>query len=1054
MSCPRCQHPNPPASRFCSNCGASLAVSCPSCGHGNTPGSRFCNGCGEALASPVAAPANAAPESYTPKHLAARILTSRGALEGERKQVTVLFADLKGSMELLADRDPEEARRILDPIVERMMEAVHHYEGTVNQVMGDGIMALFGAPLAHEDHALRACYAALRMQERVRSYGDDMQRTHGVPMQIRVGLNSGDVVVRAIGSDLHMDYTAVGQTTHLAARMEQMAKPGSILLTPGTLRLAEGHVRVKSLGLVSVKGLAETMEVFELTGATSARTRLQVSAGRGLTRFVGREVEMDLLHVALDRVSAAHGQVVALIGEPGVGKSRLVWELAQSHRAAGWVTLEASAVSYGKASGFLPVVDLLRSYFGVEDRDNPRRVREKLIGRLLALDESLRPALPTIEGLLDVSAESAAWTGLGAEERRRRVLDAVKRLVVRESQVQPVLLVFEDLQWVDADTQALLDDLVESLPSHRLLLLVNYRPEYRHAWGGKSYYEQIRLDPLLPESAESLLAGLLGADATLAPLTSVLIERTQGNPFFLEESVRALVETAALIGEPGNYRLVKAMQLAQVPTTVQAILAARIDRLPPEDKSILQTASVIGTDVPLPLLRAISAVSEDDLAGTLARLQSAEFLYETRLAPDAEYTFKHALTQEVAYTSLLRERRQALHVSVVNGIERLYADRLAEQHHRLVHHAFRGELWSKALTYLKELGEVASPAEIDRVMGLGPENPGQLWWAGEHERAVKAAERDLTVAASFGNFALRIVSGGRLGQANHALGNYGRAVELFRQTVTSLGGDLVHERFGMAALPSVWARSWLAWSLAEQGGFAEGVLIGDEAVRIAESADHSYSRVQAAFGLGTLYVIQGRADEAIQILEQGLVLARLEDIRFLIPFITGPLGVAYSLADQPDRAVTVLEQTVEQAVAMRLAANRGLRLVWLGHAYLRAGQRESALDAARRALRSAEEQHEAGARAYVQRLLGDIARSAEKPDVPAARSAYQEGIDLAEALGMRPLVAHYRLGLGALGYRTGRPDEAGEHLNTAATMYRDMDMRFWLAKAEAERSRR
>ena len=1052
MSCPRCRHPNPPTARFCSNCGASLAVACPARGHDSAPGSRFCNGCGEALSFPTAAPQRATPESYTPKHLAARILTSRGALEGERKQVTVLFADLKGSMELLADRDPEEARLILDPVLERMMEAVHHYEGTVNQVMGDGIMALFGAPLAHEDHALRACYAALRMQERVRPYGDDMQRTHGVPIQIRVGLNSGDVVVRAIGSDLHMDYTAVGQTTHLAARMEQMAKPGSVLLTPGTLRLVEGHVRVKSLGPVSVKGLGETVEVFELAGAASTRTRLQVSAGRGLTRFLGRDAEMDQLRVALERAGAAHGQVVALVGEPGVGKSRLVWELAHSHRTAGWLTLEVSPVSYGKASSFLPVVDLLKGYFGIEGRDDPRHVREKLIGRLLALDESLRPALPTLEGLLDVPAEDAAWTGLGAEQRRRRVLDAVKRLVLRESQVQPLLLVFEDLHWVDADTQALLDDLVESLPSHRLLLLVNYRPEYRHGWGGKTYYEQIRLDPLPPETAESLLASLLGADATLAPLRSILIERAQGNPFFLEESMRALVETGVLAGEPGNYRLVKAMQVAQVPATVQAILAARIDRLPPEDKAILQTASVIGKDVPLALLRAITAVSEDDLVGTLGRLQSAEFLYETRLLPDAEYTFKHALTHEVAYAGLLGKRRRALHASVVNAIEGLYADRLAEHHHRLVHHAFRGEVWSKALTYLKELGEVASPAEIEGVMGRGPENAGQLWWAGEHERAVKTAERDLAVAASFGNFAMRIVSGCRLGQAHHALGNYGRAVDLFHQTVASLHGDLVQEQFGMAAFPSVWARSWLAWSLAERGEFAEGAMIGEEAVRIAESADHTYSRVQAAFGLGTLYVIQGRADLAIPILEQGLVLARLENIRFLIPFITGPLGVAYSLADQLDRAVAVLEQTVEQAVTMRLVANHALRLVWLGQAYLLAGQRESALDVARRALHTAEERHETGQRAYAHRLLGDIAASAEEPDIPATQMAYREVIGLAEALAMRPLVAHYHLGLGTLGCRTGRLDEAREHLTMATTMYRDMEMRFWLDKAEEKRS--
>jgi class 3 adenylate cyclase/tetratricopeptide (TPR) repeat protein len=1050
MLCPRCRQPNPSGARFCSDCGANLAVACPACGSGNAQGSRFCNECGEALGSPAAVPPRAAPDSYTPKHLAARILTSRGALEGERKQVTVLFADLKGSMELLAERDPDEARHLLDPVLEHMMEAVHHYEGTVNQVMGDGIMALFGAPLAHEDHALRACYAALRMQERVRRYGDEMQRMHGVPIQIRVGLNSGDVVVRAIGSDLHMDYSAVGQTTHLAARMEQMAKPDSVLLTPATLRLVEGRVRVKSLGPVSIKGLGETVEVLELTGLAATRSRLQVAAARGLTRFVGRDGELDQLRIALERARAGHGQVVAIVGEPGVGKSRLVWELAHSHRTAGWVVLEASSVSYGKATTFLPVIDLLRVYFEVEDRDDPRRMREKLIGKLLALDEGLRPSLPALEAVLELSVEDAAWTSVGTAQRRRRVIDAVRHVLLRESQAQPLLIIFEDLHWVDGDTQALLDSLVESVPSHQLLLLVNYRPEYRHGWGGKSYYQQIRLDPLGPETAESLLASLLGLDTTLTPLRSVLIERAQGNPLFLEESVRALAETGVLAGERGTYRLAKALQVAQMPATVQAILAARIDRLPPEDKALLQTASVIGKDVPLALLRAITVLPEDDLIDTLERLQSAEFLYETQLLPDAEYTFKHALTHEVAYASLVGERRRALHARVVDAIERLYPDRLAEHHDRLVHHAFRGEIWNRALAYLRELGEVASPAEIDQVLGRGPENPGQLWWAGEHERAVKAAERDMAVGASFGNFSMRIVAGCRLGQAHHALGNYGRAVELFRQTVGSLQGDLVHELFGMASFPSVWSRSWLAWSLAERGEFAEGAAISEEAVRIAESADHPYSQVQAVFGLGTLYTIQGRADLAIPTLEQGLVVARLEKIHFLVPFITGPLGAAYAVAGELDRAVAVLEQTVEQAVTMRLVANHALRLVWLGEAYLLAGRPASALDVARRALQTAEERHETGQRAYAHRLLGDIAASADEPDVPAAQAAYREATGLAEALAMRPLVAHSHLGLGTLAYRMGRPDEAKARLAVAATMYREMDMRFWLEKAEAE----
>jgi class 3 adenylate cyclase/tetratricopeptide (TPR) repeat protein len=656
----------------------------------------------------AAAPAGAsAPLAYTPPYLAEKILTSRSALEGERKQVTVLFADLKGSMGLLADRDPEEARQLLDPVLERLMAAVHRYEGTVNQVMGDGIMALFGAPVAHEDHAVRACYAALAMQDAMRRYSAEVRRTHGVEVQIRVGLNSGEVVVRAISNDLHMDYSALGQTTHLAARMEQLAAPGSIRLTAETLRLAEGLIQVTALGPVPVRGLVEPVEVFELIGVTALRRRLQAAVARGLSPFVGRQQELAILQQALARARTSQGQVVALLGEPGVGKSRLVYEFLHSHHTQGWLRLESSSVSYGKATAYLPVCDLLTAYCHLEDRDDLRTVRAKITGQLLTLDDALQDTVPAVLALFEALPADSPFLALEPLQRRRRTLEALKRVLLRESQVQPLLLVFEDLHWIDSETQAVLDLLVESLPTARVLLLVNYRPEYQHSWGSKTYYTQLRLDPLPEASADSLLQALLGDDVGLVPLTRLLIARTQGNPFFLEESVRTLVETGVLVGERGAYRLAQPLDTLQVPATVQALLAARIDRLPPEDKRLLQTAAVIGTEVPGPLLQAIADVPDEALYRSLAQLQTAEFLYETSLFPEHAYTFKHALTHEVAYGSLLQERRRTLHARIVEALEALAGDRLDDQVERLAHHALRGEVWDKALAYCRQAGDKA-----------------------------------------------------------------------------------------------------------------------------------------------------------------------------------------------------------------------------------------------------------------------------------------------------------------------------------------------------------
>jgi len=1055
------------------------------------------------------------PESYTPKHLAEKILTSKSALEGERKQVTVLFADMKGSMELLADRDPEEARKLLDPILEHLMEAVHRYEGTVNQIMGDGIMALFGAPLAHEDHAIRACYAGLRMQESVKRYAEGVRRREGIPIQIRVGLNSGEVVVRSIGSDLKMDYTAVGQTTHLAARMEQMAMPGSILMAADTLRFAEGFVQVKSIGPVNVKGMSEPAEVYEVTGAGAARTRLQAAASRGLTRFVGRDAETEQLRKALEQARADHGQVVGVVGEPGLGKSRLFFEFIHSHRTQEWLILESGSVSYGKATPYLPVIDLLKAYFKIQDRDDQREIREKVTGKLLTLDKSLESTLPAFLALLDVSVDDPTWQALDPFQRRQQTLGAVKRLLLRESQVQPLILLFEDLHWIDSETQAMLESLVESLPTSRLLLLVNYRAEYQHGWANKTYYTQLRLDPLPPENAGEILNSVLGNDQGLQSLKQLLIERTEGNPFFLEESVRTLVETRVLAGERGNYHLEKKVESTQVPATVQAVLAARIDRLPLEEKQLLQSAAVIGKDVPFSLLQAITELSNEELRRGLTHLQAAEFLYEASLFPDLEYTFKHALTHEVAYGSLLHERQRALHSRIVEAIETLYSNRLIEQVERLAHHAARGEVWAKALTYLRQAGakadarsalreaasyfeqalntlghlpddrelreqavdlhfDLRSPLEAlgerERVLeylraaealanALGDDR--RLAWVnayiarllssqGEYEQAVTVCERAIAMARTLDDCGLEVVATLYLGWAYYYLGNYPKAIEALRRNLVPLDSPVVRERFGGVGLPFATSRTSLALALAELGEFIEAIARCTEAIHIAEAVSHPYSVTTTYRGMGLLHLRRGDLHRATLALKYALDVCQGVDSPPLFHAVSSTVGYAYALSGRSAEAVPLLEEAVERPILTSTLEGQSLRTIWLSEAYLLAGRETDAGAAAQRALGLARQHKERGHEAYSLRLLGEIATREDPLDIEKTEGHYHQALALAEELGMRPLIAHCQVGLGKLYRLVGKQQEAKEHLTTATSMMRDMQMGMWLEKAEAE----
>jgi class 3 adenylate cyclase/tetratricopeptide (TPR) repeat protein len=1107
MLCPRCRQDNPPAARFCLECGARLGIRCPGCEAEVPDGARFCPQCGKAI--DTARPA--APAAYTPSHLAQRILTSRAALEGERKQITVLFADIKGSMELLSSRDPEEARTILDPLLERMIEAVHHYEGTVNQVMGDGLMALFGAPLAHEDHAVRACYAALRMQGALQRHAESAARAVRIPVQLRIGLNSGDVVVRSIASDLRMDYSAVGQTTHLAARMEQLASPGSILITASTARLVEGHVEARPLGPMAVKGMSHPVVVYELIGPGPMRARLDVAAARGLTPFVGREAQLELLRAVIARAATGQGQVVAMVGEAGVGKSRLLAELLRSDLPDGWRALRSRSVSYGKSTAYSSVIDLLRNYFDLADDDDPSRIAEKVRGRLRALDPALEPNVSAILHLLAVPLDDTQWDLLDPRDRRRRTADAVRALLVRESVAQPLLIVFEDLHWIDDGTQECLDALVDAVPAARALLLVNYRPEYQHGWGIKSYYTQIPVAPLPRAGAEELLDSILGLEPALDSLKTALIERTEGNPFFLEENVRALIETGVLGGEPGAYRLAQPLAELNVPPSVQAVLAARIDRLAPDDKRLLQAAAVIGKDVRLAVLREVSDLPEEELRPALARLQAAEFLLETRLFPEVELAFKHALTHEVAYGGLLTDRRRELHGRTFAALERLHAGRLADAAEILAHHAVRAEAWAPAIDHLRaaatrayERGSIAETLErLELALTLGgrlpqtPDNARRIldvrldlhaplimlgdtrrltalhdetsglvralgdrvrlartlyrvsaarWLAARYEEGLAAARE--AVAQGQDDPESRIFGTLYVGLHSLFLGRIPDAIDHFLRIVEGPDAELSQRRFGASTPAYVVAHNFLLWALVSIGEFERALEHGRRSVALCDASGAPTYRVTtyALFTVALAY--RGEFAEAVRLAEEAVRTAESNMVLAWLPGSYSALGWVLAWTGRTEEALPYLERSVSVHETLGINAYLSVFCCRLAEALRLAGRAAEAAPVAARALDLARRFGERGIESEILLALGEIDEALAPEDVDRADARYRQAIEIGEALGLRPVLARAHLRRGQFRLRIGDEAAARGDLATATRMFREMDMRFWLGRAE------
>jgi class 3 adenylate cyclase/tetratricopeptide (TPR) repeat protein len=672
---------------------------CTTCGSGVGPGDRFCRHCGQALArSAPPARRGDTPLAYTPRHLADRILNSRRIIAGERKQVTVLFADVQGSMLLAEQLDPEHWHQVMDRFFTILTDGVHRFEGTVNQYTGDGIMALFGAPLALEDHAQRACHAALHLRDELRRYGDALRVERGLSFSVRMGLNSGEVVVGAIGDDLRMDYTAIGHTVGLAARMEQLAEPGQALLTAHTARLVTGFFALRDLGAAQVKGVREPLRIYVLEAGGRLQTRFDLARARGLSRFVGRDAELATLEAALAEAVAGRGQVIAIAADPGVGKSRLCYEFGARCRARGITVFEAHGLAHGKAIPLLPWLEFMRGAFGISDADGTEAARDKIVGRMLRLDAGLDDAVPLMLDFLGVSDPHRPAPPMDADARQRQLALIVRRLMeARSARGEIAVHLMDDVQWFDAASETFLRTLLAATSHTRTLVIANFRPEYRSDWMAAAGGRRLALAPLGERDSDALLHDLLGDATDLRELQGLIRARTGGNPFFIEEAVRSLVEEGVLTrvadaGGNSRFALTGPLTDIRIPATVQALLSARIDRLAEHEKAVLQTAAVIGKRFTAPLLRRVLDVLEGlpttapAVAAALSDLAQQDLVHPIGADSDDVYAFKHPLTQEVAYRALLADRRARAHAAVARVLEGTHTERLGEHAAVLAHH--------------------------------------------------------------------------------------------------------------------------------------------------------------------------------------------------------------------------------------------------------------------------------------------------------------------------------------------------------------------------------
>jgi class 3 adenylate cyclase/tetratricopeptide (TPR) repeat protein len=1066
----------------------------------------YCGKCGNALEEHQAAPPLdlSHPQSYTPKFLAEKILTSRSSVEGERKLVTVLFADVANFTSISEKLDPEEIHGIMDGAFRILMDEIHRYEGTINQFTGDGIMALFGAPLAHEDHAVRACYASLAIKHALTLYAEKLKADCDIDFRMRIGLNSGPVVVGAIGDDLRMDYTAIGDTINLASRMESAAQPGAIFVSGHTRRLTKDFFTFSSLGPLQVKGKEEPQEAYLLLSPTGLKTRIEASAVAGLTPFVGRHKEMETLSEALEKARSGTGQVVGIVGEAGVGKSRIILELKRLYPE--YLFLEGRCLHYGGSMAYLPLLDILRSYFGIKEGEREFLVKKKMREKV-SLD------LPPLYELLSLTGDDEAYLALEPRQKREKIFEALRNLFVGESGKTPLVLIIEDLHWIDKTSEEFLDYLIGWLATTPILLILLYRPEYVHRWASKSSYTNIRVDQLTLSTSAQLVQSILSEGDIVPELRDLILTKAAGNPLFMEELTHTLLENGTIEKKENRYHLSRRLSDIQIPDTIQGIIAARMDRLDESLKRIMHVASVIGREFAFRILQSITEMKED-LKSHLLNLQGLEFIYEKRLFPELEYIFKHALTQEVAYNSLLLARRKEIHGRIGKAIEELYPDRIEEFYEMLAYHYSKSEALDKAYHYLKLSGDKAvrssanqealhhykdaiallkgkpETAEnkrelLDLILRVGvpmeylvyPEDPVPLYEEGQRLCKEFGDKKGIAILSEF--FAVfYMLRGDPVLARKYQEDAYREAeeiedVEILARVAPGLctsfwiGGNVreaariasvliallekthrEREFFGLPVNPYVAAQGMRADSMGALGRFEEGERMVEQALSFAHGIDHSYSIGFVEAGHGVVFTSKGDGKNAVTHCRSAVEYFERSKADTLLPFAWGLLGYGYYLLGKLDTALESLEKALKLQADLGLSLCSSLYHVWLSRVYFDLGNLSEARLHAEEALSLAQRNREGlfEPKSWIQ--LGRVTGKTDRAQIAKAEECILRGMKMSDELGMKPYYASGHLALGELYADGGQKEKALEHLRKAEAMYEEMGMDYWLARTK------